>query len=164
MSHAIREIVLTIDQTTVSDYTAYYFQLHPKAKKPPIQRPYHESINAWMILRRPMMNALKQRWKDFIEWLVNEQGYANLRIAKCEIRQRIYYPNNRRHDTDNSVPKFILDGLVNGGMIVDDDFRNITRLCLECDVDRTHPRTELYISVFEYKPESKEESTNGEQE
>lgn len=97
-------------------------------------------------MKRPMMNALKQRWKDFIRWLVEEQGYANLRIDRCEVHQIVYYPTNRRHDADNAVPKFILDGLVDGGMIMDDDIGHLTKLTLECGVDKQHPRTELYIT------------------
>ncbi len=95
------------------------------------------------------MNSLKQRWKDFICWLVNNQGYANLHIEKCEISQKVYYPTNRQHDIDNSVPKFILDGLVESGMIVDDDCRHTTKLTMSCGVDKENPRTEIYITQSE---------------
>jgi len=95
------------------------------------------------------MNALKQKWKDFIKWFVEEQGYGNLRIERCEISQFIYYPTNRRRDIDNSVPKFILDGLVESGMVVDDDFKHITKLTLQCGVDPARPRTMLVLSGIE---------------
>lgn len=97
-------------------------------------------------MRRPMMNAWKQKWKDFMRWFVEEQGYANLHITRCEISQTIFYPNNRRHDIDNSTPKAILDGLVESGMIIDDDSIHIIRLTLQCFVDAKHPRTELRIT------------------
>lgn len=139
-------ITLVIDDNVLDTYSNYYFIQHPKAKKKPIKHPYHESINVWMIMKRPMMNALKQKWKDFIQWFVSEQGYANLHIEKCEISQTVYYPNNRRHDIDNSVPKFILDGLVESGMVVDDDCKHITKLILQCDVDTEHPRTEIVVT------------------
>lgn len=138
-----------IDYDTLKRYEDYYFSIHTRATKKPIKQPYHESINVWMIMKRPMMNALKQRWKDFIKWFVSEQGYDNLHIDRCEISQMIYYPNDRRHDTDNSVPKFILDGLVEGGMIIDDDCHHITKLTLECGIDREHPRTEIVIKRTE---------------
>ena len=98
-------------------------------------------------MKRPMMNALKQRWKEFIRWYVEEQGYANLRIDKCEIHQSVFYPTKARHDIDNSVPKFILDGLVESGMIIDDDCKHITKLVLECGVDKAHPRTDIHIKI-----------------
>lgn len=140
------DILITIDNGILEEYFEYYFDLHPRAHKHPIKRPYHESINEWMIMRRPAMNHLKQKWKDFIKWLISKQGYANLRIEKCEIIQTIYYPTNRRHDVDNSVPKFVLDGLVESGMIVDDDSKHITQLTLRCGVDADNPRTELRLT------------------
>jgi Holliday junction resolvase RusA-like endonuclease len=98
-------------------------------------------------MKRAAMNLLKRKWKDFIVWFVENQGYANLRVEECEISQTIYYPTNRRHDIDNSVPKFILDGLVESGMVVDDDSKHITKLTLQCFVDSSHPRTELELII-----------------
>ena len=143
------EYIIVIDNTILRKYDAFYFERHPRARKSPIAHPYHESINAWMIMKRPMMNALKQRWKDFVVWLIGDLGYSNIGISKCTITQRIYYPTKRRHDIDNSVPKFILDGLVESGMIVDDDCAHITRLTLECITDSDYPHTEIYISLPE---------------
>lgn len=145
----VRSILLTIDNATLDRYTEYYFTIHPKAQKKPIPRPYHESINTWMIMKRPAMNNLKQKWKDFIYWFINDQGYENLRIERCEIVQTIYYPTNRRHDIDNGVPKFLLDGFVNSQMIVDDDCKHITKLTMMCKIDADNPRTELLIDIFE---------------
>lgn len=144
-----KNILLLIDEDVLARYNKYYFSIHTKAKKAPLAHPYHESINVWMIMKRPMMNALKGKWKAMMKWFVEEQGYANLHIERCEITQRVFYPNNRRHDVDNSVPKFILDGLVESGMVVDDDSEHITRLVLECGVDVEHPRTELIFTILE---------------
>ena len=144
----MNKIILRIDNDALDRYATYYFSMHPRAYKKPIAQPYHESINVWMIMNRQAMNALKRRWKDFIKWFVNEQGYANLNIDKCEISQTVYYPNNRRHDIDNSVPKFILDGLVESGMIIDDSSEHVTKLSLKCATDAKHPRTELRIKIL----------------
>lgn len=144
----IKHILLTIDNKVLDEYSSYYFSIHKKAKKKPIRYPYHESINQWMIMKRPAMNCLKQKWKDFIKWFVNEQGYTNLHIEQCELCQTIYYPTNRRHDLDNSVPKFVLDGLVESGMVVDDDSKHITKLILQCGYDADNPRTELLLSYI----------------
>ena len=149
MINITKEIVLTIDNDVLEKYEKYYFSIHTRAKTKPISQPYHQSVNVWMIMKRPMMNALKQKWKDFVCWFVEEQGYTNLHIEKCEITQIVYYPNHRRHDADNSVPKFILDGLVLSGMIIDDDSEHITKLTLECETDIEHPRTELHIKILD---------------
>lgn len=143
-------ITMVIDNETLDKYSEAYFTLHPRAHVRPIKQPFHESINQWMIMKRPMMNGLKQKWKDFICWFVNEQGYSNLRIKRCEIAQKIYYETNRRHDLDNGVPKFILDGLVQSGMIDDDDSEHISKITLECATDHDNPRTVLNITIYEY--------------
>lgn len=142
----MNDIKLVFDGNTLSEYESYYFSLHPRAKKKPIKNPYHESINTWMIMKRAMMNALKQKWKDFIVWFIDNQGYSNLRIEKCELSFKTFYGTHRRHDTDNSTPKFIIDGLVDSNIIVDDDSKHVTKLTLECFVDGDNPRTEIYIS------------------
>lgn len=145
----MKTITLTINKGVLEQYYKHYFAIHKRAKKVPIPHPYHESINVWMIMKRSMMNALKQKWKDFIIWFVEEQGYSNLRIEKCELTFTAFYPNNRRHDPDNSTPKFILDGLVESGMLVDDDSTHLQSLTLKCGVDLDNPRTEIRFTIFE---------------
>lgn len=141
-------ITMVIDEGTLSEYEKYYFGIHKKAKKKPIAHPYHESINVWMIMKRPMMNALKQKWKDFIVWFIENQGYSNLHIDKCELLFRTYYQSGRRHDVDNSVPKFILDGMVESAFVEDDDSKHIQKLTLECFTDACHPRTEITVNIL----------------
>lgn len=152
-----KHIRLVIDDGVLAEYDKYYFAIHTKATKRPIKRPYHESINQWMIMRRPMMNALKARWKDFIVWFIEQQGYTNLRIEKCELTFTTYFNTNRRHDVDNTCPKFILDGLCDSGFIVDDDSGHIQKITLKCGVDMKRPRTEIDV----YYQEQKEATDNG---
>lgn len=52
-----------IDNSTLEEYEKYYFKQHPRASKKPIENPYHPTINQWMIMKRPMMNALKKNGK-----------------------------------------------------------------------------------------------------
>lgn len=145
----IKEINLVINNDIIIEYEKYYFRNHPKAHKKPIANPYHESINVWMIMKRPIMNSLKQRWKDFICWFIDNQGYSNLHLDKCDIKVKTFYKTNRRHDVDNSVIKFILDGFVESGFIVDDDSNHITSLLLECYVDKNNPRTEIKVILHD---------------
>lgn len=139
---------IVIDEDALKRYEQHYFALHPRARNKPIKQPRHESINQWMILKRPAMNALKQRWKDFIIWLANDLGIAGSQINKCEITHTVYFSTNQRHDSDNTVPKFILDGLVESGVIIDDDSKHITKLTLQCGVDKENPRTEIIIDII----------------
>lgn len=96
----MREISLVINNSILDEYEKHYFWNHPKASKKPIENPYHPSMNEWMIMKRPQMNSVKQKWKDFIVWFVEKQGYSNLHIEKCEIDFFTYYKTNRRHDID----------------------------------------------------------------
>lgn len=158
----IQVIKLVIDNTVLAEYEKVYFAGHPRAKKKPITQPYHESINKWMIMRRPQMNALKQKWKEFIAWLVDNSEYRDFHIEQCEIKFITYYGTARRHDIDNGCPKFIIDGLCENGFIIDDDSKHITSLTMQCFVDTENPRTEIevYVSklLTDYKrKESKEE-------
>lgn len=160
----MKQIKLVIDDETLKEYDAYYFSNHRRCKKRPIPHPYHESINKWMIMKRPAMNALKQRWKEFVVWFVAQQGLSGLQIDRCELWQTVFYPTNHRHDIDNTVPKFIIDGLVESGMIVDDDCNHVTRLVLQCGSDKAWPRTEIIINKLDKRDneaECKEEIQNG---
>ena len=158
----IQVIKLVIDNTALEKYESYYFDKHPKATKKPIAHPYHESINEWMIMKRPMMNALKQKWKDFIVYFIHSSEYKDVHIEQCEIRFTTFYGTERRHDIDNGCPKFILDGLCESGFIIDDDSKHITSLTMQCFVDTENPRTEIEVSVSKlltnYKPKELKEA------
>nr|DAV97552.1 MAG TPA: Endodeoxyribonuclease RusA [Caudoviricetes sp.] len=138
-----------IDNSTLEEYEKYYFKQHPRASKKPIDKPRHPLMNQWMIMKRPMMNALKQKWKDFTKYIVESQGYSNLHIEKCEMKFVTYYDTNRRHDCDATCPKFILDGFADSGLIIDDDCKHLTKLTLECFVDKENPRTEITINILD---------------
>lgn len=99
-------------------------------------------------MKRPMMNALKQKWKNFIVWFVEHCGYTNEQIDKCEMEFTTYFKTRIRHDVDNCVPKFILDGLAESGFIIDDDSKHLTSLTLKCGYDKERPRTEIKVKII----------------
>lgn len=140
-------ITLVIDREALEAYERVYFERHPRAHKKPIANPYHESMNQWMIMKRPMMNAIKQRWKEFMVFFVRNSEYKDLHIEECSVRFTTYYKSSNRHDIDNGCPKFILDGLCESGLIVDDDSKHITCLTMQCYTDTANPRTEIEIDV-----------------
>lgn len=146
----ITEILLIIDNNTLLEYEKYYFKLHPRAKKKPIEQPYHPSINKWFVMKRPMMNALKQKWGDFIVWFIKYKEYENLKINTCNMTFTSYFKTKIRHDTDNTVPKFILDGLAESGFIIDDDSKHLEALTLKCGYDKDNPRTEILVTDITY--------------
>lgn len=138
-------IKLTLDKDVVDKYNAYYFSQHPRAKKKQIEHTIHPSINVWSIKPRIQMNALKQTWKQFIMWWIKDLGYENLGLDNVEIEYDIYHPTKRRTDPDNYSPKFIHDGFVESGFLVDDDREHLHSLTIRCHVDKDNPRTEINI-------------------
>lgn len=139
------EFKITISKEDVDEYAKEYFKQHPKAHKMPIEHPYHPSINTWFVMKRPQMNVLKQKWKDFTIWIVKKNGLENLKLKSFSMKFVTYMPTKRRIDLDNTVPKFILDGFVEGGFIVDDDSTHLKSLELCAGYDKYFPRTEIYI-------------------
>lgn len=139
--------IITSDNKTLDEYYKYYFKKYPKRKKKPIDKPFHPSLNVWIIKPRIQMNAMKQSWKEYTMWLVKKYGYEGLNIEKCEITVKTYMPTKRRADTDNTTPKFVLDSLVESGVIVDDSYTCLNPLHLWLGYDKDNPRMEVIIET-----------------
>lgn len=139
---------ITIDNPTLDEYAQYYFSVHTKARKKPIEKPYL-SLNTWMILPRQQMNCLKQKWKDFIIWYINKLGLQNEKLEQFNIEELVFMPTKRRSDPDNFVPKFVLDGFTESGFIIDDDGRHLKKLSISTDYDKDNPRTVFIVTTIE---------------
>ena len=140
-------IKLILDSKVLERYNTYYFLEHPRAKKKPIEKPYHPSINTWCILPRIQMNALKQKWKDFVCFWMKLEKLENKKLDSFDITITVFFDTKRRHDVDNQVPKFILDGFTEAGFIVDDDEKHLHSLTLKTEYDKENPRTEIEIFI-----------------
>lgn len=144
------EYKLILDSAVIDEYADYYFQEHPRARKKPIEHPWHPSLNTWMILPRIQMNALKQKWKDFGIWLVKKLNYNNLMLNRFNAEVIVYMPTKRKFDLDNFCnEKFLWDAFVEAGFIVDDNYTNMTSLLLRGGYDKDNPRTEIIIKTYE---------------
>lgn len=140
-------IKLILDNKVLERYNTYYFLEHPRAKKKPIEKPYHPSINTWGILPRIQMNALKQKWKDFVCFWMKLEKLENKKLDSFNITITVFFDTKRRHDVDNQVPKFILDGFTEAGFIVDDDEKHLHSLTLKTGYDKENPRTEIEVFI-----------------
>lgn len=145
----VNAIKLILDKSVLEKYEKVYFKEHPRARKKPIEHPYHESINKWFVMKRPQMNALKQKWKDFCIWWIHDLGLNDKKLEYFEMTFTTYMPSKRRIDPDNTVPKFILDGFSESGFIIDDDGNHLQSLTLKTGYDKNNPRTE--IEIYEYE-------------
>lgn len=133
----------------MDEYCDYYFTFHPRAKKKPIERPIHPSINVWCIMPRFKMNAEKQKWHDFGCWWIKKLGLQDMKLEKFNMTYTVYMPTRRRADPDNISPKFLQDSFVDSGFIVDDDGKHLLALTLKTDYDKNNPRTEIDIEILE---------------
>ena len=141
----MNEYRIVIDNALVNEYCLFYFKQHPRAKKRPIDRPIHPSLNQWMILPRIQMNALKQKWKDFGKYVVKKHGLQNKRLEEFDMEFSVFMPTKRRIDPDNTCPKFLLDAFTESGFIVDDDSKHLHSLVLKAGYDKDNPRTEIIV-------------------
>ena len=85
---------------------------------------------------------MKEQYTSEIGWLAKKLP----RYSRVDITITWYEPNLRR-DLDNITggQKFILDGLVRGGVIRDDSQRYINSIEHRFEVDRDNPRVEIEI-------------------
>ena len=145
------EYKLVIDQQVVDEYNSYYFAAHPRARKPPIERPIMPTLNQILILPRIQIAALKAKYKEFGMWFIKHLGYENLKLDKFEMHLHVCMPSNRRFDLDNSVGsiKVLADSFTETGFIVDDNSNNMVKLTITGEVDKSHPRTEIIINTIE---------------
>lgn len=147
--NAFMEIIkFNITRQDVDEYNSIYFNEHPHAKKPLIKAPQHPSINQYMIANNYSANKDKQNWKDFVVWCLAKTDLTNKQIEQCNIHYHTWFATNRRHDIDNISPKFILDGFVEAGLIVDDSMNNIRSLTISGGIDKINPRIEFVIEVI----------------
>lgn len=145
----MEKFVLCLDNSVLDRYNDYYFAKFPRRHKKPIAHPYHESINKWFIMKRPQLNSLKQSWKDFWVWWINDLGLQNKNYKKFKIISTTYMPSRRKCDPDNTVIKFFLDGMVEAKLIEDDDGTHLKSLTLKTDYDKENPRTEIEFIVYD---------------
>lgn len=147
-----KKYLIVIDIPTMEKYKTYYFKKYPRRRVFPFAsrktgsiNPIPPSLNQWMVMQRPQMNHVKQQWKDFVVWLVNDYGMSDLNIETATITFTYYFKDKRRRDADNYTPKNIFDGFTESGLIVDDDFEHIQMLCIKGGYDKHNPRVEILI-------------------
>lgn len=135
--------ILTITKQDVDEFNRLYFAEHPRATKPRIKKPQHPSLNEYMIANNMKANQWKQNWKDFMLFMLDKYRWCDIGIETCEVQYITYFKDNRVHDVDNITPKFIFDGLVEGGFLVADDIDHIKKLTTWGERDTDNPRIEL---------------------
>lgn len=97
-----------------------------------------------------MMNALKQRWKDFGIWWLKKLGYDGLMLDKVKVEITVFMPTRRRADIDNHCcEKFLWDAFTEAGFWVDDDYLHVTEIISRMGYDKENPRTEIIVATID---------------
>jgi len=69
-------------------------------------------------------------------------------FQKARVEITYFFPTRARHDADNYAGKYLMDGLTQAGVIIDDDLAHISTL-IAGDYDKHNPRTEIRIIEME---------------
>lgn len=85
----------------------------------------------------------KKRWARDIKYTVGKNK-PKKPYKKAIVILTYFFKTKHRRDPDNYSGKFIMDGLVNAGVIEDDSFANV-ELRLRGRHDKENPRTEIII-------------------
>ena len=104
---------------------------------PPSDNHFKGRKNVWEY------RELKKQWCDTIMTMCRPR--PKIPIQKAVVTITYYFKTKARHDPDNYNGKFIMDGLVQGGIIADDSFDCI-ELRLRGGYDKANPRTEITIT------------------
>lgn len=85
----------------------------------------------------------KKQWAKMIIEAVGDNK-PDKPIERSIVTLRYYFRTRHRRDPDNYSGKFLLDGLVEAGVIEDDSFNHVD-LRIEGGYDKDNPRTILII-------------------
>ena len=86
----------------------------------------------------------KRKWTETVAWLAKEQ--VKKKYKKIDLTF-VWYCRNKRKDKDNIIAgqKFIIDGLVQAGVIENDGWEQIGNISHFFSIDKENPRVEVII-------------------
>ena len=143
---------VVIDNDTIKRYHIYDAKVNPKnayvyrkakntasEQKLFILRPLPHSLNQWMTLKSNLMNLLAIRWHNFIIWYITYEHpeMKDIRLTNAHIGFFFVKTTLHRWDIDNLCEKHIMDGLVQSGVLIDDDYLNVKSVCKSGIVDKS---------------------------
>ncbi|MFW6122330.1 MAG: Holliday junction resolvase [Petrotogales bacterium] len=91
---------------------------------------------------------MKETYDSIVAFYAEQQRVKLFKSVKLEI---IYYRKDRRVDPDNlsAGKKFIIDGLVQAGVLEEDGWSEIKGFSESWKVDKDNPRTEINFEEVE---------------
>jgi len=91
---------------------------------------------------------IKKNYDDIVCFYAQQQGIKFFEKVKLNIT---YYMSNKKMDPDNicAAKKFILDGLVDAGVLKDDSWDIVKGFKENWEVDKDNPRIEVELEEVE---------------
>lgn len=102
----------------------------------------HPSINSWMGKHWRTRQRMAKEWRSSLHEHVRGHGMF---VNPVRIVTTYHFPDARKRDLGNYVPKFAIDGLI-GALIPEDDAQNVTACEVRFGpVDRKHPHMVMEV-------------------
>ena len=107
------------------------------------------SLNEWSRMHWAKAARLKKQWEHDVYYCAySVRPKTPIKFAKVKITY--FFKTNRHRDiVDNYSPKFLMDGIVKAGVLVDDRTEYVGIPELVPDFDKDNPRVEIEIEEVE---------------
>lgn len=121
------ELNISITQELVDEYNKQYLAQNTRRKKIAIDSPLCPTINKFTSMIRMQQNDSKQKYKDFMMWVLAKNEIPKLMLEDCEFIYKVTYNTKTRRDLDNACfnSKFYGDAFVEYGLLQDDSYFQI---------------------------------------
>jgi len=96
---------------------------------------------------RFMKAAATKRYRRMAREAVEAEQIETMPWGKASVQVVFYFKTNHRRDQDNAMGslKSAYDGIVDAGLVEDDDYEHMKRISPIFKIDRNHPRVEFII-------------------
>lgn len=97
---------------------------------------------------RMMKATASKRYRRLAREALEAEQIETFPWQKCSVKASFYHKTCRRRDEDNAMGslKAAYDGLVDAGLVADDDYAHMRREPPTFDIDRNYPRVMLIIT------------------
>lgn len=96
---------------------------------------------------RFMKAAASKKYRRLAKEAVQSEEVSTAPWGACSVKAVFYHKQDRRRDPDNYTGslKAAYDGVVDAGLVTDDDYKHMQREQPCFNIDKTNPRVELEI-------------------
>lgn len=97
---------------------------------------------------RMLKASTSKRYRKLAREALEAEQIETLPWPKCSVKASFFHKSLRRRDEDNAIGslKAAYDGLVDAGLVADDDYAHMRREPPTFDIDRNFPRVMLIIT------------------